>query len=691
MKMEAPVLKKIPTSNTKFGITLHDDYAWLRDKKNKEVMAYLEAENAYAKEQMAHTEAFQKQLYKEMLARVKEDDSTVPAPLDGYWYYSRTETGKAYPIHCRKKGTLDAPEEVLLDENVLAEGHEFFDLGDAEVSPNDLLLAYTADFDGSENYTLYIKDLATGALLEDRVEKISDEIEWGNDNATIFYVRLDEETHRPCQMFRHHLGTAETADALVFEEKDEAFFLSMGKSKDEKYMFIDLSSHTSTEIYYFLADTPTAQPILFAPRRPLIELGMEHHEGWWYIVTNEDAINFKLMRTKVEQPDRSQWEEVIAHDPLVKIDDIETFQDFIVVYGRRGGYKNMIVRDMRSGEMHEIQHPEPVFTLSGSANLEYKTDLLRYGYSSLVTPSTTFEYNMRDRSRKMLKQAEVLGGYDPSLYQCERIYATAPDGAQVPMSVVYKKEFRGKGTQPLFLYGYGAYGHTVDPSFSSARLSLLDRGMIYAIAHIRGGGAMGRPWYEDGRLLHKRNSFTDFIACAEHLIATGMTEPQKLAISGGSAGGLLMGGVVNMRPDLFKAVDASVPFVDLMNTMLDASIPLTVIEYDEWGNPNGEEFFKYMLSYSPYDNVKAQDYPHMLITAGLNDPRVHYWEPAKWCAKLRDLKTDSNTILLKTNMGAGHQGASGRYGYLEELAFDYTFVMDRLGVIANAEGQAKAV
>lgn len=689
--MEAPVLKKIPTSNTKFGITLHDDYAWLRDKKNKEVMAYLEAENAYAKEQMAHTEAFQKQLYKEMLARVKEDDSTVPAPLDGYWYYSRTETGKAYPIHCRKKGTLDAPEEVLLDENVLAEGHEFFDLGDAEVSPNDLLLAYTADFDGSENYTLYIKDLATGALLEDRVEKISDEIEWGNDNATIFYVRLDEETHRPCQMFRHHLGTAETADALVFEEKDEAFFLSMGKSKDEKYMFIDLSSHTSTEIYYFLADTPTAQPILFAPRRPLIELGMEHHEGWWYIVTNEDAINFKLMRTKVEQPDRSQWEEVIAHDPLVKIDDIETFQDFIVVYGRRGGYKNMIVRDMRSGEMHEIQHPEPVFTLSGSANLEYKTDLLRYGYSSLVTPSTTFEYNMRDRSRKMLKQAEVLGGYDPSLYQCERIYATAPDGAQVPMSVVYKKEFRGKGTQPLFLYGYGAYGHTVDPSFSSARLSLLDRGMIYAIAHIRGGGAMGRPWYEDGRLLHKRNSFTDFIACAEHLIATGMTEPQKLAISGGSAGGLLMGGVVNMRPDLFKAVDASVPFVDLMNTMLDASIPLTVIEYDEWGNPNGEEFFKYMLSYSPYDNVKAQDYPHMLITAGLNDPRVHYWEPAKWCAKLRDLKTDSNTILLKTNMGAGHQGASGRYGYLEELAFDYTFVMDRLGVIANAEGQAKAV
>ncbi len=681
--MEAPDLKKIPTTTTRFGIALHDDYAWLRDKKSKEVMAYLEAENAYTKQEMAHTEAFQKELYKEMLARVKEDDSTVPAPLDGYWYYSRTETGKAYPIHCRKKGTLEAAEEVLLDENVLAEGHEFFDLGDAEVSPNDLLLAYTADFDGSENYTLYIKDLATGNLLEDRVEKISDEIEWGNDNATIFYVRLDEETHRPWQMYRHRLGVSADTDVLVFEEEDEAFFLSMGKSKDEKYMFIDLSSHTSTEIHYFPADTPEATPILFAPRSPLIELGMEHHEGWWYIVTNEDAVNFRLMRTKVTQPDRSEWEEVIAHDPLVKIDDIETFKDFIVIYGRRGGYKNMVVRDMRSGEMHEIQHPEPVFTLSGSANLEYETDLLRYGYSSLVTPSTTFEYDMRDRSRKLLKQAEVLGGYDPSLYQCERIYATAPDGAQVPMSVVYKKEFRGKGPQPLFLYGYGAYGHTVDPSFSSARLSLLDRGMVYAIAHIRGGGAMGRPWYEAGRLLQKRNSFTDFIACAEHLIALGITEPRKLAISGGSAGGLLMGAVVNMRPDLFQAVDASVPFVDLMNTMLDASIPLTVIEYDEWGNPNEEEFFKYMLSYSPYDNVKAQDYPAMLITAGLNDPRVHYWEPAKWCAKLRDIKTDSNTILLKTNMGAGHQGASGRYGYLEELAFDYTFVLDRLGVIAQ--------
>lgn len=678
--MKAPDLKKIPHSSTHFGLTLHDDYSWLRDKKNPEVMAYLEAENAYTRAEMEHTEGFQKALYQEMLSRIKEDDSTVPARLGEYWYYTRTETGKAYPIHCRKKGSVDGPEEVLLDENELAEGHEFFDLGDAEVSPNDLLLAYTADFDGSENYTLYVKNLMTGELLADRVEKISDEIEWANDNATLYYVRLDQATHRPWQMFRHRLGDVATADTLVFQEADEAFFLSMGKSKDEKYMFVDLSSHTSSEVHFFSADIPDASPILFAERRPNIELGMEHHEGWWYIVTNEDATNFKLMRTRVEQPGREHWEEVIPYDPLVKIDDIETFRDFLVIYGRRGGYKNMVVRDLRSGEMHEITHPEPVYTLSGGVNLEYDTDLLRFGYSSLVTPATTYEYDMRNRSRVLLKQAEVLGGYDPTLYQSERIYAPAADGTQVPISVVYRKDLRGPGPQPLYLYGYGAYGHTVDPSFSSARLSLLDRGMVFAIAHVRGGGALGRPWYEAGRLLQKRNTFTDFIACAEHLITLGFTQPSQLGISGGSAGGLLMGAVVNLRPDLFRAVDASVPFVDLMNTMLDASIPLTVIEYDEWGNPNEEEYFRYMLSYSPYDNVQAQAYPHMLITAGLNDPRVHYWEPAKWCAKLRDLKTDSNTLLLKTNMGAGHQGASGRYGYLEELAFDYAFMMDKLGV-----------
>ncbi|MFM2375790.1 MAG: Protease 2 [Bacteroidota bacterium] len=679
--MKAPEAKKIPTSKTLFGTTLHDDYAWLRDKKNPEVMAYLEAENEYTKVAMAHSEAFQKLLYDEMLARIKEDDSSVPAKLDNYWYYTRTEAGKAYPIHCRRKGSMDGQEEVLLDENLLAAGHKFFDLGDAEVSPDDLLLAYTADFDGSENYTLYVKDLTTGELLPDRVEKISDEIEWANDNRTVFYVRLDEETHRPCQMFRHRLGTASDSDRLVFEEPDEAFFLSMGKSKDEKYMFIDLDSHSSSEIYYFSADLAEAEPILLAGRRPMVELGVEHHEGWWYIVTNEDAVNFKLMRTPVEAPGRENWEEVIAHDPAVKVDEIEIFRHYMAIHGRRGGYKNILIRDMESGEMHEIQHPEPVYTLSAGVNLEYDTEKLRFGYSSLVTPATTYEYDMRDRTRVMLKQAEVMGGFDPSLYQSERVYATAPDGEKIPISVVYKREFHGKGAQPILLYGYGAYGMTVDPSFSSARLSLLDRGMAFAIAHVRGGGAMGRPWYEAGKLLHKRNTFTDFIACTEHLISLGITQPDQIAISGGSAGGLLMGAVVNMRPDLFRVVDASVPFVDLMNTMLDASIPLTVIEYDEWGNPNEEAYFKYMYSYSPYDNVRAQAYPDMLISAGLNDPRVHYWEPAKWCAKLRDLKTDSNLLLLKTNMGAGHQGASGRYGYLEELAFDYAFILDRLGLL----------
>ncbi len=681
MKMKAPQPKKIPTSKSMFGLTLKDDYAWLRKKKDPDVKAYLEAENAHTVAMMAHTEPFQKKLYQEMLGRIKEDDSTVPAPLAGYWYYSRTETGKAYAIHCRKKGDLNAPEEVLLDENLLAEGHAFFDLGDAEVSPNDRLLAYTADFDGSENYTLYIKDLDTGELMSDRVEKISEDLEWSNDNSTVYYVRLDAETHRPWQMYRHRLGTAEADDVLVFEEADEAYFLSMGKTKDEAYMLVDLSSHTSTEVHYFSADEADGKPVLLAPRRPLIELGFEHHEGWWYIVTNEDAINSKLMRAPVSTPERAHWEEVIAHDPLVKIDDIETFKDFLVIYGRRGGYKSITVRDVRTGEMHEIEHPEPVYTLGGGANLEYDIEVLRFGYSSLVTPSTSFDYHLRNRTRTLLKQAEVLGGYDQNLYQSERIYATAEDGTQIPMSVVYKRTFMTDLPRPLYLYGYGAYGHTVDPSFSSARLSLLDRGMIFAIAHVRGGGAMGRLWYEDGKWLHKRNTFTDFIACAEHMVKIGYTSPDRIAISGGSAGGLLMGAVINMRPDLFHVVDASVPFVDLMNTMLDPTIPLTVIEYDEWGNPNEEDYFKYMLSYSPYDNVEAKAYPHILITAGLNDPRVHYWEPAKWCAKLRELKTDDNVVLLKTNMGAGHQGASGRYGYLEELAFDYTFVLERLGIM----------
>ncbi len=449
-------------------------------------------------------------------------------------------------------------------------------------------------------------------------------------------------------------------------------------------MLIDLSSHTSTEVQFFPADDAEGRPIMLFPRQPLIELGVEHHEGWWYIVTNEDAINSKLMRTRVEAPDRAQWEEVIGHDPLVKIDDVETFKNFLVIYGRRGGYKSMTVRDMHTGEMHDIEQPEPVFTIGGGANLEYDTEVLRYGYSSLVTPSSTYEYHLRDRSRNLLKQAEVLGDFDPKLYKSERIYATAEDGTQIPISVVYRIDKMDQLPRPLFQYGYGAYGHTVDPSFSSARLSLLDRGMIYAIAHVRGGGALGRPWYEAGKWLQKRNTFTDFIACTEHLIKIGYTSPDRIAISGGSAGGLLMGAVMNMRPDLYHVVDASVPFVDLMNTMLDPSIPLTVIEYDEWGNPNEEAYFKYMLSYSPYDNVEAKSYPHVLISAGLNDPRVHYWEPAKWCAKLRELKTDDNVLLLKTNMGAGHQGASGRYGYLEELAFDYTFVLDRLGLIDAA-------
>ncbi|MEM7037107.1 MAG: S9 family peptidase [Bacteroidota bacterium] len=681
--MKAPRAKKNPSSRSFFGITLHDDYAWLRDKESPETRAYLDAENDFTKASTAHMEEFREKLYAEMLGRIKEDDNSVPYRKGGYFYYTRTEEGKAYAIHCRKENNLDAPEEIILDENQLAEGHEFFDLGDLEISADEQTMAYTVDFDGSEKYSLVVKRLDTGEILDESVHKIYGEIEWANDNKTLFYVRLDEKTQRPFKLFRHEVGqTGE--DPLVFHEEDEGYFLSMSKTKDDRYLLIDLNSNITTEMHYLDADAPTSAPQLFAPRRKGIEFGMVHHEGYWYIFTNEEATNFRLMRTRVNAPGRENWEEVIAHDPAGKIDYVSAFRDHLVVYGRRNGLKNIQVRHLRSGEVHDLELPEPVYTVSGGANLEFDTTNLRFVYASLTTPSSVFDYDMDSRERERRKQQEVLGGYEASDYVAERIFATAEDGTRIPISLVYKKSLRKAGPQPFFLYAYGSYGHSIEPYFSSSRLSLLNRGMIFGIAHVRGGGEMGRPWYDNGKLEHKRNTFTDFIACAEHVIDQGYTAADQLGISGGSAGGMLMGGLLNMRPDLFQVVQAHVPFVDVMNTMLDPSIPLTVIEYDEWGNPNEEKFFKIMHSYSPYDNVAAQDYPDTLITAGLNDPRVHYWEPAKWCAKLRDLKTDDNILLLKTNMGAGHQGASGRYGHLKELAFDYAFMLDRLGLIEQA-------
>lgn len=677
--MHPPIAKRIPSSSTHFGISLPDDYAWLREKENPEVSAYLEAENAYTEAIMAHTKAFQERLYKEMLGRIKEDDSSVPYRYRNYWYYTRTEEGKEYGIHCRKHLTLDAPEEILLDENQLAEGHDFFDLGDLEISTNERFMAYTVDLDGSERYTLRVMDLDTREHFADQIDNISGEIEWANDNATLYYVTLDEETHRPEKLFRHVLGS-KAEDTLVFHEPDEAYFLGFGKGRDEEYFFIELDSNITTELLYFSANDPEAQPILFWERQRGIELGMEHHEGWWYIYTNEDAVNFRLLRTRIENPGREHWEEVVAHDPAGKLDGIDAFKDHLVIFGRRNGLRHIQIRHFRTGEVHDIAFPEPVYTLSPGSTAEYDTPVLRIRYTSLTTPASVYDYDMNDRSMVLLKQQEVLGGYDATEYDSARIFATASDGMQIPISLVWKKSLRKDGPMPLYLYAYGSYGVSLDPGFNSNRLSLLDRGMVFAMAHIRGGGEMGRLWYDHGKLLSKLNTFTDFIASAEHLIATGWTAADRLAIAGGSAGGLLIGTVLNMRPDLFRVAEAHVPFVDVMNTMLDPSIPLTVIEYDEWGNPTEEASFRYMAAYSPYDNVDARPFPDLLITAGLNDPRVHYWEPAKWCAKIRATKPDTGLVLLKTNMGAGHQGASGRYGALKELAFEHAFVLDRLGL-----------
>lgn len=682
--MNPPIAKKQPVSRVVHGVTLQDDYAWLADKENPETLAYLNAENTYTRFKTKHLEVFRDTLYREMLARIKEDDSSVPYRKDGFWYYTRTESGKAYPIHCRKKGSLDAPEEILLDENVLAKGHDFFDLGDLDICPDDSLMAYTIDTEGDEKYALYVKNLRTGVVTKEAVSDIYPEVEWVNDNKTIFYVMLDENTHRAHQLYRYEVGS-EQEGVLVFEEPDEGFFLNLYKTKDEKYFFLYVGSNVTTEMYYFTADDPLAKPIMFQERKDQVEFGVEHHEGWFYIYTNEDALNFKLMRTRVEQPQVEHWEVVLPHDPLVKIDSLDVFKDHMVVYLRRQGLKAVYVQRLSTGESYDIAFEDAVYTVWHGANLEFDTEILRFNYSSLAFPVAVYDFDMETQERTMLKQQPVLGDFDPSNYKTERITAESPDGTQVPISIVYRKDLRREGPQAAFLYAYGSYGVTVEPYFRSTRLSLLDRGMIFAVAHIRGGGTMGRSWYDDGKLLKKKNTFDDFIACAEHMVAEGYTSPDKLAAAGGSAGGMLMGVVVNMRPDLFKSVEAHVPFVDVVNTMLDPTLPLTVPEYDEWGNPEEEEYFHYMLSYSPYENVKAQDYPDILITAGLNDPRVHYWEPAKWCAKLRDMKTDNNLLLLKTNMDAGHQGASGRYGHLKETAFEYAFSLDRLGLMKRAE------
>jgi len=674
-----PLAKVVPQKLVKHGDTRIDNYFWLRDKSNPEVIEYLKAENVYTEALMKPTEPFQEKLYQEILGRVKETDLSVPEKIDEYFYYSRTEKGKQYQILCRKKGSLQAAEEVMLDLNELAKGHTYFRLGASKISPDHKLLAYSTDTTGAEVLTLVIKDLATGALLKDQIPNTAFMVEWGNDNRTLFYTTLDA-AKRPYRLHRHTLGADPGQDALLYEEKDTTFRLGLSKTRSRRFLLVSLRSTLSDEVHYLDANTPGGTFRVIEPRRPKVEYSVDHRGDRFYILTNDQAQNFQLIEAPVAAPARKNWKPLIPHRPTVLLEDVDLFENHLVVTEREAGLRKIRVTNLAANQTHHIEFPEPVYTVAVAGNPEFRTRLLRFNYTSLVTPMSVFDYDMDGRTRELKKQIEVLGGYDPSKYQSERVFAKASDGVSVPLSLVYRKGMARNGRNPLWLNGYGSYGNSRDPFFSSDRLSLLDRGFIFAIAHIRGGSEMGRSWYEDGKLLRKKNTFTDFIACAEHLVREKYTSPERLVISGGSAGGLLMGAVVNLRPDLFKAVIANVPFVDVISTMLDPSIPLTSLEWDEWGNPENPEYYRYMKSYSPYDNVEAKAYPNLLVTTGLNDPRVAFWEPVKWVAKLRATKTDHSRLLLKTHLVAGHAGPSGRYSRLRETAFEYAFILDALGI-----------
>jgi len=661
---EPPVAKVEPKVDTMFGTEMVDNYFWLRERDNPEVIAYLEAENAYTDAVMAHTKDLEEELYQEIKGRIKETDLSVPVKRGDYYYYDREEEGKQYSINCRKKGSLEAEEEILLDENVLAEGQEFMRVGAYVVSPDHSMLVYGVDFKGSERYTLKVKNLTTGELFEDEIENTSGDVVWANDNKTLFYT-VPNEAWRSYRLYRHTLGTDPTEDKLLYQEDDEKFGIGVYKTKNDKYVMMAVGSKITDEVYFLDANRPNGTFKVIRPREEGVEYSVSQHGKAFYIRTNDNATNFKIR---------------VKHRDDVTLQGLDMFKDYMVVYARENGLQVIHVTDLNTNETHSIEFPEVVYSYNSHSNPDFNSSLLRYTYTSLVTPQSVFDYDMATRKRELKKEREVMGGHNPDDYISERVFATASDGVQVPISLVYKKGLVKDGTNPLYLYGYGSYGASWDPYFSIARLSILDRGFIYAIAHVRGGGEMGRKWKDDGKMLKKMNTFTDFIACAEHLIQEKYTNSDKMCAVGGSAGGLLVGAVVNMRPDLFNSIIGAVPFVDLMNTMLDASIPLTVVEYEEWGNPNEEVYFNYMMSYSPYDNIKAQDYPNMLIQSSLNDTRVQYWEGAKWAAKLRANNTSDNRLLLKTNMGAGHGGSSGRYDALRELAFEYAFILDCMGM-----------
>ncbi|MDX1773673.1 MAG: S9 family peptidase [Oceanihabitans sediminis] len=689
--VDAPVAKKIHKDLVAHGETRTDNYFWMRlsdeqknaetpDAQTQDVLDYLKAENEFLTKTMSHTEQLQQKIYDEMVNRIKKDDASVPVTDNGYSYYVRYEEGEDYALFCRTIVGEDTKEEIILNGPKMAKGHAYYGIGSRSVSPNNELMAFGIDTISRRQYTIYFKDLKTGELLSDKLSNTGGSAVWANDNKTVFYTTKDPETLRQNKIFKHTLGTDQSEDVLVYEEKDETFRCGVWKSKSNAYLFIGSFQTLSTEIQYLDANTPNGDWKIVQPREKDLEYSVDHYADHFYIRTNLDANNFRLVKTPLNKTTKENWVDVIPHNKEVYLAGVELFKNYLVLEERKNGLMHIRVNSWK-GEEHYIPFNDPAYVAYTTSNIDFDTDLLRFNYSSLTTPFTNYEYDMNTKTSKVLKQEEVLDpNFSTENYVSERKFATAKDGTKVPVSIVYKKGLEKNGKNPLLLYAYGSYGSSTDPNFSSTRLSLLDRGFVYAIAHVRGGQEMGRDWYEDGKLLKKKNTFTDFIDCGEFLIEEGYTNSKQLYAYGGSAGGLLMGAIINMKPELWNGVVAAVPFVDVVSTMLDETIPLTTFEFDEWGNPKEKEYYDYMMSYSPYDNIEAKDYPNLLITTGYWDSQVQYWEPAKWIAKLRELKTDDNLLIMDCNMETGHGGASGRFERYKRLALTYSFLLDLEGI-----------
>jgi len=673
---EPPIAEKRPRELVMHGDTRIDNYFWLRDREDQEVLDHLHAENAYLEEVMKHTEPLQERLFNEMKERMPQDDQSAPFYDNGYYYYTRYEEGLEYPIYCRRPGSLEAEEEIILDVNELAEPHPFYRVGTFDITLDNRWMAFTADTVGRRQFTVLVKDLATGDIHETGISNAGGDVSWAADSKTFFYTVIEPETLRYYRIFRYNMGD-DAEPELVYEEKDDTYYyIGVSRSKDDRYMMISANATLSNEIWILDADKPEGEFQVFQPRQRDLRYRVWSYNGKFYVLTNDQAENWRLMETTEENTRMEHWQEIIPHRTDVLLESMDVFDDYLVIQERERGLRQLQIINKVTRESHHVDFDEEAYTANIGVNREMSTPVLRFNYTSLTTPMTSYDYHMENRDLTLVKQQEVLGGFDPEDYETRRYYTEARDGTEVPVTLVYRKGISLDGTNPLLLYGYGSYGASADPRFNRNAISLLDRGFVYAIAHVRGGQEMGRHWYDDGKLLNKKNTFNDFIDCAEFLVEKGYTSQEHLFASGGSAGGLLIGVVVNERPDLFKGVIAGVPFVDVVTTMLDETIPLTTSEYDEWGNPNDPVYYEYMLSYSPYDNVREQEYPHMFVTSGLHDSQVQFWEPTKWVAKLREHHTGDQKILLYTNMEAGHGGASGRFQRLREQAKQYAFLID---------------